>query len=98
MNHSLQFLPLVNACLNGVAGILLVAGLIHIKAGRRDAHRKCMVAAFVTSCVFLVLYLTHKYLLKSVHTPFKGPEFLRSCTMECSFRTSFWPLRCRCWR
>ena len=55
MNQSLQFLPLVNACLNGLAGILLVAGLIHIKAGRREAHRQCMVAAFVTSCVFLLL-------------------------------------------
>ncbi len=70
-------LPLINASLNGLSAILLVAGLIHIKAGRREAHRKCMVSAFVTSCVFLVLYLIHKYLLRSVHTPFKGPEVLR---------------------
>ena len=77
MNPSTNLLPLINASLNGVAAILLVAGLIHIKAGRREAHRKCMVAAFVTSCVFLILYLVHKYLLRSVHTPFKGPEVLR---------------------
>lgn len=77
MNSSLHVLPLINACLNGLAGLLLVAGLIHIKAGRRETHRKCMVAAFVTSCVFLLLYLVHKYLLGSVHTPFKGPEALK---------------------
>ncbi len=77
MNPSLNLLPLINASLNGLAGILLVAGLIHIKAGRREAHRKCMVASFITSCVFLLLYLVHKYLLQSVHTPFKGPDFLR---------------------
>jgi len=74
---SMNQLPLINASLNGLSAILLVAGLIHIKAGRREAHRKCMVSAFVTSCVFLVLYLIHKYLLRSVHTPFKGPEVLR---------------------
>lgn len=77
MNPSLNLLPLINASLNALAGVLLVAGLIHIKAGRREAHRKCMVAAFVTSCVFLLLYLVHKYLLRSVHTPFKGPEALK---------------------
>lgn len=77
MISSMNQLPLINASLNGLSAILLVAGLIHIKAGRREAHRKCMVSAFVTSCVFLVLYLIHKYLLRSVHTPFKGPEVLR---------------------
>lgn len=77
MNPPLNLLPLVNASLNGLAAVLLVAGLVHIKAGRREAHRKYMVAAFVTSCVFLLLYLVHKYLLRSVHTPFKGPEALR---------------------
>jgi uncharacterized membrane protein YozB (DUF420 family) len=70
-------LPLINACLNGVSAILLVFGLVFIRSGRREAHQRCMVAAFVTSCVFLVLYLVHKYLLQSVHTPFRGPDSLR---------------------
>ena len=70
-------LPLINACLNGLATVLLLTGWVHIHRGNREAHRTCMVAAFVTSCVFLVLYLVHKYLLHSVHTPFRGPDFLR---------------------
>jgi uncharacterized membrane protein YozB (DUF420 family) len=74
---SKDLLPLINACLNGLATVLLVLGLIHIKAGRREAHMRCMISAFVTSCIFLVLYLVHKYLLKSVHTPFRGPESLK---------------------
>lgn len=75
MNYTV--LPLINACLNSVAAILLVVGLILIKSGRREAHRRVMIAAFVTSCLFLVLYLVHKYLLGSVHTPFRGPDGLR---------------------
>jgi putative membrane protein len=74
---SLNQLPLVNACLNGLAGMLLIAGLILIKAGRREQHRNCMVAAFATSCVFLVLYLFHKFVVvKGVHTRFPGPPSL----------------------
>ncbi len=69
-------LPLINACLNGLATVLLLTGWIQIKRGNRIAHRNCMIAAFATSCVFLVLYLIHKYLLHSVHTPFRGPHFL----------------------
>ena len=70
-------LPLINACLNGIAAVLLATGWLQIKRGNRIAHRNCMIAAFTTSCVFLVLYLIHKYLLRSVHTPFRGPDFLR---------------------
>ncbi|HTI70190.1 MAG TPA: DUF420 domain-containing protein [Candidatus Limnocylindria bacterium] len=70
-------LPLINACLNGLAAILLTVGWIHIRRGNKLAHRNCMISAFVTSCVFLTLYLIHKYLLHSLHTPFRGPDFLR---------------------
>ncbi len=76
MNPSI--LPLINACLNGISAVLLIAGLVLIRAGRRDAHRRCMLTAFAVSCLFLILYLTHKYLLKSVHTPFRGPDFLKT--------------------
>jgi uncharacterized membrane protein YozB (DUF420 family) len=49
-----------------------------IKLGNRDAHRRCMVAAFCTSAVFLVGYVTHKILVKGVHTPFGGEGFIRT--------------------
>lgn len=74
---NLNQLPLINACLNGFAGILLIVGLILIRSGKREAHRTCMLAAFGTSCVFLVLYLVHKFLVvKGLHTRFAGPPNL----------------------
>lgn len=74
----LSNLPLINACLNGFAGLLLLLGLILIRQGRREAHRRCMLAAFATSCLFLVLYLVHKFMVvKGVHTAFPGPASWR---------------------
>jgi putative membrane protein len=75
---NLNQLPLINACLNGLSGVLLVIGLILIRSGKREAHRRCMLTAFGTSCVFLVLYLVHKFLVvRGVHTPFRGPDALK---------------------
>ena len=68
---SISDIPALNASLNGLSTVLLFVGFIFIKSGNRDAHRKCMVAAFCTSAVFLVGYVTHK-VLKGSHTPFGG--------------------------
>lgn len=71
-------LPLINACLNGLSAFLLLSGLVFVRSKRLFAHRACMISAFVVSCVFLVLYLFHKiFVVKGVHTPFRGPEILR---------------------
>lgn len=51
-------LALVNATLNATAGVLLVLGRRAIKAGKREKHRKLMLATVSTSAVFLVSYLT----------------------------------------
>lgn len=56
----LSFLPAVNACLNGVATVLLAVGLVLIRRGRIRAHRNVMIGAFGVSIVFLVFYVTHK--------------------------------------
>lgn len=70
-------LPAVNAGLNATSMVLLVLGYVFIKRGEKTAHRNCMITAFVVSCVFLVLYLYHKYaVVKGVHTPFSGPRSL----------------------
>jgi uncharacterized membrane protein YozB (DUF420 family) len=75
---NLSQLPLINACLNASSGILLILGLILIRTGRREAHRRCMLSAFATSCVFLILYLVHKFLVvRGVHTRFPGPDSIR---------------------
>lgn len=75
---TVQDMPALNATLNGISTLLLLAGFVFIKSGRRDAHRKCMISAFVTSCVFLVCYVLHKILVRGVHTPFGGEGFIRT--------------------
>jgi len=52
-------LPAVNASLNGLSAVFLTAGYIFIRQKNKIAHRNCMVAAFVTSIVFLICYLTY---------------------------------------
>ena len=75
---SLNDLPAINASLNGLSALLLLAGFIFIKQGSKDAHRRCMIAAFVSSCVFLVGYVVHKvFVVKGVNTPFAGPAALK---------------------
>ena len=56
---SLNLLPSINACLNGLSAILLMTGFIFIRQGNRQAHRVCMVSAFGVSVVFLASYLIH---------------------------------------
>ncbi len=71
-------LPALNATLNGTAGVLLVIGLVLIRQGRREAHRRCMISAFVCSCVFLVTYVIHKILVRGVHTPIGAEGFIKT--------------------
>jgi hypothetical protein len=65
-------IPALNATLNGVASLLLTAGFIFIKTGRKDAHRRTMMAACFVSVIFLIGYVAHKILVQGVHTPFGG--------------------------
>ena len=58
---NVQELPLVNASLNATATVLIVAGLMAIKAGLEKLHRFCMAAAIVVSAAFLACYLTYHF-------------------------------------
>ena len=66
-------LPTVNAILNGAAASLLVAGFLLIRAGRREAHRRAMTAAFACSVLFLVSYLVSHFDAGSVRFQGTGP-------------------------
>ena len=75
---NLHDLPAVNATLNGLSAVLLTLGYVFIKRGNKQAHRNCMITAFVSSCIFLVGYLVHKiFVVKGVNTPFAGPAALK---------------------
>ena len=56
----LTALPSINATLNGIASLLLIAGRILIRSKRIDAHRRVMISAFSVSTLFLALYVLHK--------------------------------------
>jgi putative membrane protein len=49
----------VNACLNGLSGILLVCGYAAIRAGKRKVHKGFMVSAVSVSALFLISYVTY---------------------------------------
>ena len=78
---SIHDLPAVNASLNGLSAVFLTAGFVFIKCGNKIAHRNCMIAAFLTSIVFLACYLTyHTWLAVVLHqgpTRFLEPQWFR---------------------
>jgi len=56
----LNDLPAINATLNVIALVLLIAGFVNIKNRRITAHKRFMVAAFCVSMVFLGTYITYR--------------------------------------
>jgi putative membrane protein len=69
-------LPALNATLNATSTILLVTGYVLIRSGRRQAHRNVMIAALITSAMFLTSYLIYHAQVGSV--PFKGTGWIRT--------------------
>jgi uncharacterized membrane protein YozB (DUF420 family) len=68
-------LPALNASLNALASLFLVAGYLLIRRGRRDAHRRAMLLALTTSALFLVSYVIYHANAGSV--PFRGTGVIR---------------------
>jgi len=75
-DFSIASLPLVNATLNAIATVLLVSGYVCIRRGRRDAHRRAMLAAFATSVLFLISYVI--YHAQAGSRPFTGQGPIRT--------------------
>ena len=65
----------LNAVLNSVAALLLLAGFVQIRRGRVRAHRACMIAAFAVSVIFLASYLAYHYRVGDVR--FAGQGWIR---------------------
>ncbi len=65
-------LPVLNAGLNATSALLLATGYAFIRAGRRKAHRNCMVAALVSSALFLTSYLVYHFQVGSVRFTGQG--------------------------
>ena len=68
-------LPTVNASLNSLSLILLLAGYTCIRRGNKSAHKRLMIAAFCVSVAFLVSYVVyHTY---GSETRFSGQGWIR---------------------
>jgi uncharacterized membrane protein YozB (DUF420 family) len=70
---SVSDFPWINASLNGLSTIFIIAGLAFIKSERKLAHMVCMLTALVTSTAFLACYLTYHFLKAGVVTKFTHP-------------------------
>ena len=66
-------LPIVNASLNGLSTVFILAGITFIKNERKQAHIVSMLAALVTSTAFLACYVTYHFLKHGVVTRFTHP-------------------------
>ena len=68
-------LPTLNAILNATSAIFLAAGFLFIRRKNIKAHRLSMLAALISSTLFLTSYLIYHYLAGS--TRFQGPGWAR---------------------
>jgi uncharacterized membrane protein YozB (DUF420 family) len=72
---SVADLPLLNACLNSASTLFIATGWFLISKERKVAHMVCMIAAIVTSTLFLVSYVIYHLNVGSVK--FTGPAPIR---------------------
>lgn len=72
---SVEDLPAVNASLNALATVLILAGYWFIRQRREQAHKVTMLAAFGVSVAFLVCYVI--YHLHHLSKSFAGPSPVR---------------------
>lgn len=74
----MEYFPAVNASLNALSGVFLVAGYVAMRQRRLDRHRRLMLTACATSILFLASYVTYHYLRGGVVTRFGGSGAIRS--------------------
>jgi uncharacterized membrane protein YozB (DUF420 family) len=66
-------LPAVNATLNGISAVLLMAGYVLVRQRKLAQHRRVMIAAFSTSVLFLICYVIYHANVGSKRFPGQGP-------------------------
>jgi len=69
-------LPALNATLNFISFVLLTTGWFLIKSGRRQPHKRCMIAALAVSAAFLTSYVIYHLEVGSV--PFQKAGWIRT--------------------
>ena len=72
---TLADLPALNATLNGIAGLFLLAGYYFIRRRQIARHRAAMIGAFAMSTLFLISYVIYHANIGS--KPFQGQGPIR---------------------
>jgi putative membrane protein len=67
-----NFLPELNALLNGLSAVALCTGLYFVKHDNIPAHRVSMLAAFGFSSLFLISYIVNHAIHGDTHFPGVG--------------------------
>ncbi len=68
-------LPTLNAVLNGTSAVLIGVGRSFIRRGKMAQHRRLMLAAVVSSSLFLISYVWYHAHVGSMH--FRGQGWSR---------------------
>jgi putative membrane protein len=71
----LSFLPPIYAAINGLTALVLVAGVLAIKNGKRKLHKQFMTTAIGLSLAFLVMYIA--YHMTTDSTKFGGEGIIK---------------------
>lgn len=66
----------INAVINSVVALLLLAALWAVKTGKWTLHKRLMLGAMVLSVLFLLSYIAHHLLTDE--TPFGGTGWVRT--------------------
>ena len=74
-DFDITIFPLMNAIFNGLSFSFLVAGIVQISKGEKEKHKKMMMSAFLSSCLFFVSYVT--YHLFQGEVKYTGVGFIR---------------------
>ena len=64
--------PVIDATMNGLSTLLLLAGYGFIRRGRMAAHRAFMIAALISSTIFLASYLYYHFHVGSIRFEGQG--------------------------
>lgn len=71
----IPYLPHLQALLNAMATMLLLAGYGFIRGGRTVPHRACMASALALSSLFMISYLVYHAAVG--YMPFAGQGIIR---------------------
>jgi len=62
LGFDVHFFAKLNAAINSIVSLLLLAGLLVVRQGKYQLHKRLMITALVLSVIFLVSYICHHLL------------------------------------